>query len=288
MRKYASVLIGVVIIAAGIITFRLMNIEANDSSNNANTNAAEDIVPVKVDSVILTAIPYKIEATGTLRAKERIELYSEVQGVVKKTQTPFKIGNTFRKSELLVMINSEEHNAQIKSSRSDLINQIAAMLPDMEIDYPEAYKKWETYLEQLNVNKKTPALPAFSSNEEKLFVSGKSIYRTFYNIKNLEERLNKYFLRAPFNGIVTESNINVGTLIRSGQKIGEFIDDSTFELELSIAATDYMFLNEDTPVTLEDINSGRYFSGQITRVNGKIDQDTQSITIIVEVNDEAL
>ncbi|WP_405208665.1 efflux RND transporter periplasmic adaptor subunit [Aquimarina sp. LLG6339-5] len=286
MKKYVSIFLGVVIVGLGILTFNLLNQE--NTKDTKDTIVKSPVIAIKVKPVRLCNIPYVIEATGTLQAKEKIEIYSEVQGVLQKTNTAFKIGNRFIRGKVLIAMDSQEHAAQIKAARSDLMNQIAAMLPDMEIDYPHIYKKWEIYLEDLNVNSTTPELPELSSNKEKLFISGKNIYSTYYNIRNLEERLDKYDIKAPFNGIVTESNIRVGALIRSGQKIGEFVDDSKFELQLSIPASENQFLEKGTKVTLETIDNSQSFSGVVTRINGKINQDTQAVIVIVEVSDQRL
>ena len=40
----------------------------------------------------------------------------------------------------------------------------------------------------------------------------------------MEATLDKYTIKAPFNVVVTQSNINPGTLVRNGQKLGEFIN----------------------------------------------------------------
>ncbi|MGV6831165.1 MAG: efflux RND transporter periplasmic adaptor subunit [bacterium] len=284
MRKYLSFIIGLIIVALGILAFNLMSkkevLQITESKDNR--------ISINVTKVKLTDIPYNIEATGTLVAKESVELYSEVQGVLLPISKGFKLGNRYFKGQTIIAIDSREHLASIKSSRSDLINQLASMLPDMELDYPEAYKKWEQYLQSIDVNKPMPALPQYTSNSEKLFVSGKSIYKTFYTIKNMEERLAKYSIRAPFNGIVTEANVAVGTLVRSGQKLGELIDNSSFELQLSIPATENKYLNKGRKVQVNTIDGVEQFEGIITRVNGKIDQDTQAITIVVELNDSSL
>ena len=284
MRKYLSIIVGIVVIAIGIIIFRLLNISESETPGKAPDNT----ISIQAQTVRLSDLPYVIEATGTLEAKEKIELYSEVQGILLHSETAFKIGNTFSKGQNLISIDNREHLAQIKSSRSDLINQMAIMLPDMELDYPQAYKKWEAYLKNLDINAITPKLPNHTTNEEKLFVSGKNIYKTYYTIKNLEERLSKYYIRAPFSGIVTESNVNTGTLVRSGQKLGEFIDDSIFELQLSIPASENRFLKKGTEVNIKSIDGSQSFTGYISRVNGKIEQSTQTVSIIVTLRDRRL
>ena len=70
--------------------------------------------------------------------------------------------------------------------------------------------------------------------KENYFITGRGILSGFYNVKNLEQRLSKYRLVAPFSGVLTEALVTEGTLIRSGQKLGEFIDPTVYELEVAI------------------------------------------------------
>ena len=42
-------------------------------------------------------------------------------------------------------------------------------------------------------------------------------------------------ISAPFSGILTEALVTEGTLIRNGQKLGEFIDPSDYEMEVNIS-----------------------------------------------------
>ncbi len=142
MRKYLSIIIGIAIVALGILMFYFMNIK----EEKLKPFPEDSSISINVKKVQLANIPYAIEATGTLEAKEIVELYSEVQGVLLPSSKGFKLGNSFNKGQTVIAIDSKEHLASIKSSRSDLINQLAAMLPDMELDYPTAYKKWEEYL----------------------------------------------------------------------------------------------------------------------------------------------
>lgn len=285
MKKYRSVVLAIIIVVVGVLIFGML---AKNRKQVETTPPEVKALQVSAQQVRLSAIPYNIEVTGVLTSKNKIELFSEAQGVLQKLPKEFKIGTRFRKGETLVAVNSKEFEAQINSNRSSLMNQIAGMLPDMQIDYPKASKKWEVYLENFQVENPTPKLPTFQSNGEKLFVSGKNIYQTYYTIKNLEERLAKYKITAPFSGIVTQSNINAGTLVRSGQKLGEFIDDSSFEINLSVPAADNVFLRVGSEVSLSSIDGNREYTGKVLRINGAVDQATQTVLVIVELKSKQL
>lgn len=84
----------------------------------------------------------------------------------------------------------------------------------------------------------------------------------------MEETLGRYRITAPFDGQVTLSAINPGTLVRTGQKIGEFAAPGRYELEVSVGLRDAGFLEPGSIVMLssEDIGEhSRGLSGVSTR-----------------------
>jgi len=87
---------------------------------------------------------------------------------------------------------------------------------------------------------------------------------------------------------VTEALVTRGTLIRSGQKLGEFIDTSSFEVQLSIGKEFSDLLEIGEKVSLSTIEGSREFTGTVSRINGRIDQATQTISVFVTVVAEGL
>ncbi len=284
MKKGKGVLLGIFIIGVGMILFLALN-------NRKEVQPEEpkpESIKVFVASVVPKELPFVIEATGTLTAKNKIELYSEVQGILQKTQTPFKEGNTFYKGQDLLRINNEEYRAQLQSNKSTLMNQIAGMLPDMEIEFPEASEKWENYLKNFDIDGPLEPLPEPDSTGEKLFVTGRNVVQTYYTVKNQQERISKYRIKAPFTGVVTGSSVNVGTLVRTGQKLGEFIDPSIYKLELAIPASAISYVNQGQTVRLSPLDESREYIGRVNRINNRIEQSTQTVAVVVEVNGKKL
>ena len=95
-------------------------------------------------------------------------------------------------------------------------------------------------------------------------------------------------ISAPFTGILTEALVTEGTLIRSGQKLGEFIDPTDYEMEVAISKTYANLLKVGEAVDLNNLNKTETYNGKISRVNGSIDQTTQTITAYIDVKHENL
>ncbi|MEM6893896.1 MAG: HlyD family efflux transporter periplasmic adaptor subunit [Bacteroidota bacterium] len=280
MKKVLRIVLGIAIVLVGVVLFTVM---ARQRPPIATTEETE--IPLVSTSLVSPSnLPYVIEVTGMLSAKRKIEVYSEVQGLLQYANIPFKVGNSFGKGQALLRINSNEYGAQVQSNKSELVNRIAAMLPDMEMEFPEAAKNWEAYLDDFDMQKPLAALPEPLSNAEKLFVTGRNIYQQYYSVKNQMERLGKYTIRAPFTGVLTEANANAGTLIRSGQKLGEFIDPSHYEIALAIPAQANSFVAAGKTVMLQTLDGIYTYEGRVARTNAKIDNATQTISVIAEVS----
>ncbi|WP_275316717.1 efflux RND transporter periplasmic adaptor subunit [Tenacibaculum bernardetii] len=284
MRKLIIVGAGVVVLGLSFIISNILK----DSKELPVQKVTKVEKTVFVKEVKNGDVAINIIANGNLQAKNKVDIYSEVQGILKPTSKPFKAGISYSKGQTLLHINSQEFYASIQSQRSSLQNLIASIMPDLRLDYPNSFEKWNTYLKNYDINKTVQPLPEANSDKEKYFVTGKNIYTTYYNVKNLESRLGKYNLRAPFSGVVTEALVTNGTLVRVGQKMGEFIDTSVFELALSVNGSFADILKVGKTVELQNLEKNKMWSGKVARINGKLDQATQTVQVFIEVKGKEL
>jgi membrane fusion protein (multidrug efflux system) len=285
MRKSVSIILAILIlIGGGYAASLLMNREKRQRPT------IEKVKPTVFTAKVSNGdVQVFIEESGRLTAKYRADLYAEVQGVMETTARDFKPGSTFNKGDIMVKIRENDYYANLQAQKSVLQNLITSVLPDLRLDYPDVYKKWDNYLKNFDMDKPIGKLPETSSDKEKFFITGKNIYTTYYNTKNLEIILSKYTLRAPFNGILTEALVNPGTVVRPGQKLGELIDPSVYELELAISKSILPDLIIGKSVKVFDIeNRELSWNGKISRINGRINTATQTVQVFVEVKGQAL
>jgi multidrug efflux pump subunit AcrA (membrane-fusion protein) len=272
-----------------LLVLAVMAARAIISGNQRQRPKPQKIVKtVFVDTVRNATIPVMIQANGNLVAKRRLEIYSEVQGVLQTGRKLFRPGQRYQRGEVMISLDASEFYATVQSQKSNLYNQLAAIMPDLRLDYPDIYPKWQAYLNGFDINKPIPDLPEMTSETEKYFIGGRNIVTAYYNIKNLEQRLGKYRIRAPFSGILTEALVTEGTLIRPGKKIGEFIDTDVYELPVAINKTYADLLQVGKQVDLYTLDKTKQYSGEVSRINGNIDQATQTIDAFIEVKDEGL
>ena len=284
MRKTILSILGVLIIVASVFVAKMIV----DSKNNARPKAEKVVKTVFAEQVQNGTIPIVVPANGSLKAKNRLELYAEVQGVFRGGAKLFRPGQTYRKGEPIIRIDASEYAANVQSAKSNLYNQLTSIMPDLRMDYPDIFPKWQTYLTGFDMDKVTPELPEMTTEKEKFFISGRGILTTYYNVRNMEQRLSKYRISAPFNGVLTEALVTEGTLIRAGQKLGEFINTDIYELEVSISKKFSDLLKVGEQVALTNLDNTKNYKGVVTRINGSVDQATQTIKAYIEVSDKTL
>lgn len=283
MRQILLSLLGILIIVGAVFLAR--NIMAPGEEENRVFQPK--VTKVFTRSVENGDVTVEVEVHGRLEAVNKVGIFAEVQGIFFSSKA-FRPGTYYKKGELLISVDNAPELAALKAQRATLLNQIVQLLPDIKFDYPEEYDKWSSYVSDFDVDRKTRALPETNSDREKFFIASKNLSTTYYNIKNLEARLDKYRIYAPFSGILTEALVTPGALIRPGQQLGTLMGQDVFELALPIREeySDMISVGASLDVLADE--SGRNLTGRIVRINPEVDPGSQSITAYVQLQGEEL
>ena len=283
MKKYIiSIVAGLLILAFSyLISNLILNLNKVEESL-----VSESSKLVKVIKVKNSINPINLSVDGRLKSKNRINLYSEVTGILNFNNNTFVEGNSFKKNNIIFSVNSNEFHSSVKQARSELQNLIASVLPDLKIDFSDNFKNWESYFKNFDVNKSVSELPDSNSEKEKYYIVGRGIQSAYYKVKSLEERLNKYFMFAPFSGSLIDVKINEGTMVTPGMLLGSFISDDNFELTVNIPSkyVSDILINEEIKINLD----GTDYSGFIKRINKNIDRISQTVGVHIEFKNNKL
>ena len=271
-----SIILGILAIIIGV--FISKQLSKKGSAEGPKISFRSKIVEVK--TVKTASIPINIIVSGRLKASNRMELYTEVSGVLSNQN--FKEGNRFSSGQTLVQVNSSEFEAQLKAQKSTFIGLISQALADIALDFSDEYPKWLAFVEQIDPSSPLPELPKLNNQKLKQFLSTRSILSNYYTIKSQEERLRKHRITAPYSGILSEALIDPGTLVRVGQKLGTFVQDGRYELEAAVSKYDLQFLQLGNKVKLNS-QEGESYTGTISRINSVINTNTQLVSVFMNV-----
>ncbi|MFT7085367.1 MAG: multidrug efflux pump subunit AcrA (membrane-fusion protein) [Vicingaceae bacterium] len=279
-RQIIIVVVAVAIFAGGIV---VKNILAAPKERPAK-QIKENITTVFTTKVQNDSIPVYVESTGSVEAVKRIELFSEVQGVMEADNGRFRAGNSFNSGEVLIRIRSNDQQAQLYSQRSSFQSMLMSIMPDLKADYNDEFLAWNAYMQNFSVEKSTQSLPKVESDKLKSFLVGRGVYSSYHSLRNLEIINGKYNLTAPYNGVLIAANVDPGTLIRPGQALGTFIQPLNYELETStdVLTAERLTVGQTVALNLQGMH-GKQWKGKISRLVKAIDKNSQMSTFFVSV-----
>ncbi|MBT3823534.1 MAG: HlyD family efflux transporter periplasmic adaptor subunit [Candidatus Marinimicrobia bacterium] len=241
-------------------------------------------IVVATQEIVNSDIQITVPVMGKISAREKITLFAEVSGILLQSENEFLAGYEFDKDDVMLRINSEESEFNLKAQRSNLMTAVAALLPELKFDYPESYVSWEAYLQAFDINGDTKPLPEPLNERESYFVANKGIARTYYDIKASETRLAKYTIRAPFDGTVTESFIKPGNLVRNGQTLGVFLNPEMYDLEATVGINEIEHISVGDDVKLSSGNSESTWMGTVSRISDGLDVNSQMVKVFISVS----
>ncbi len=240
----------------------------------------------KAEKVVFEDIQSSVAAYGRLTSSQPVVITSEVNGILEQGGLDFRPGQAFKKGDLLIKVDDRQIRLDISSAKSDLLNALASVLPEIRVDFPEEYEQWEKYFNSIGFKKKIPELPSAANQKIKLYLSRFNVYKIYFNIKNLEIRLDKHFFYASFDGSVISTDLRIGSSVRSGTRLGEIINLESLEMEVPVPAGDIVWIDPVKPVVLTSAEITGKWTGRIKRIGKTIDIKTQTAYVYISVNEK--
>jgi len=276
-----SIVAGILIFIGGFFAMKFL---ANSKEPPKRKSAASQKRMILAQMVENQDVNVLVDVNGKLTASNRIEVFAEVSGKLKPTNKPFKTGNSFGQGESLIAIDDSEFKLNLYAAKSNFLNVLTQLLPDLKLDYPEDFSAWKKYVDAFQIEKSLNDLPEIKSDKLKGFVASKNIFNTFYQLKSQQERLSKYNITAPFQGVVAQSLINEGTLVRANQKLGEFISTNVYEIESAIRVNDLDFISVGDTVELSSEDIPGIWFGKVIRISKNINPSTQTFSVYTQIS----
>jgi len=240
------------------------------------------IVDARVVNLV-TTYP-EIRAFGTLTTTQPLQLISEVNGILERGGIPFQAGRSFKKGDLLIKVDERQAELNVKSLKSDFLNAMAAVLPEIKIDFPDRFQRWQNYFNSVRFDQELPPMPEVDDQKLKLYLARFNIYKLYYAIRQAEINLEKHFFYAPFNGTIQSADLHIGSAARNGSRLGTILNLEKMEVRIPIPVNQLAFVDRERPVKLRSAETGQSWQGQLSRISQSIDERTQSIDAFIEID----
>ena len=280
LRKFILTFIAIAIFLFGFFMMRYFASQKTDPPQRPATVAKRF---VNAQKVIYQDIKTSIETSGRVIAGKSVVMISEVPGKIIQGELLLKQGQSFKKGQLIFKIDNREAKYSLSAQKSQFLTALAAILPDVKIDFPEHFAVLKRFFDEVKIDSDLPPLPGINDNTFNTFIATKNVLNLYYSIKSAEERLKKYNYYAPFNGTIFSVNLEVGSVVNPGVNVGQIISTSEYEVEVPIKAVDINWVTKDKEVWLV-LDEHMQMPGKIVRISKHLDPNTQSINVYVKVD----
>ena len=239
---------------------------------------------VEVQLVKLTDVTSQITGYGRVTSAQPVLLISEVNGNLVPGTVPFRPAQDFKKGDILIKVDDRQIRLDINSVKSDLLNALSTVLPEIKVDFPEDYNRWQDYFNAISYDKKLALMPDTQNQKIKLFLSRFNVNKLYFQIRNLEIQLEKHFFIASFNGSIISTELHAGSTARVGTRLGEIISLDNLEIEVPLPIQDIEWIDRNKPVEFSSADMSGTWYGRVIRIGKNIDTRTQTVQVFVDVN----
>ena len=209
---------------------------------------------VIVAPVVMQQISDRIEALGTARATESVDITASI--TEKVTQIYFDDGQQVKAGDKLVVLDQAEEQADLKRAQAVRGERKLALdrlrqLEERQLTSPDEIDRTRLELEQAEAS-----------------------------ISVIKTRISDRVIRAPFDGTVGLRNISVGALVETGDLIATLDDTREIKLDFSVPSVFLTELQPGLKIQAQAAALGdKAYSGEVKSIDSRIDPVTRSIQV---------
>lgn len=208
--------------------------------------------PVIVTQVKMQPVAERVEALGTLKANESVEIAATVTERV--TAVNFDDGQRVKKGAVLIEMDAAEERAELAEQRAFLAQA------------------------QRQVNRLAPLVKRGAAAESTIDTQRRETEGARARIQAIESRIAKRVIKAPFDGVVGLRNISIGALAQPGELLTTIDDDVVMKLDFAVPAVFVSTLKRGVAIKATSASfPDRIFKGTVSSVDSRIDPVTRSI-----------
>ncbi len=216
---------------------------------------------------------------GTVRAFTDAPIYARASGYLKGWQVD--IGSRVRQGQLLAEIETPELDQQLQQARADLQTARA----NMEMARTTA-GRWQSLQKNNFVSQQETDEKVSDYNAKMAVVESSSA-----NVRRLENLQGFQKIYAPFDGVITSRNTDIGALIDAGGQARELFRLAAINKLRVFVSVPQMYAQAARPgtptiVTLEE-SPGKALHGTLARTSNALDPVSRTMLSEVEVDNPA-
>jgi RND family efflux transporter MFP subunit len=256
--------------------------------------AERDAVPVvRTEVVNPRNTPRQIELAGSTQAFDTATLYARATGYISKRNVD--IGSRVHAGDVLAVIAAPDLDQQLAQARAQLVQLQANVLQaqaTVKVAYDKAWRTAQTsrdgWTSQEGADVDRDTLSAASAV---LAVARASVEAQQAQVGQLEQLIGFERVVAPFDGVITSRQIDVGSLVtanaNSGTHLFSIAHTDVLRVQIYVPQEDYFGLKngQQAEVTVPEL-PGRVFHGRLARNASALSDATRTVLAEVDIDNQ--
>ena len=285
-----------VIFLAGAVTYNVSQIKAQNEkpAEGISAKVKSEIRSSQAPSVVVLEVQadrYKALVKGYGEAVPRyaITYAAEVSGRVDKLMPGFETGKIVKKGDIIAKLENTSYQQAVAQAKSALA---LAQLDLLEEQRTAEQARLEWKRSGLSGEPNSPLV----LHEPQLAAQKAVVENAQYSLKKAQQDLDKTVIRAPFDVLIVEQNIQPGSYVQAGSSVAQLYSIDRVEIEIPLSATQWANLPKLTnkelsqkstkkwPVSLYSSDGNNSWQGYVTRIEQHVDSTSRQRSLVVAVD----
>ena len=235
--------------------------------------------------------PVRIQGEGTVRPLREINLVPQVDGKVIYVSPSLVNGGEFSKGETLLRIDPVDYELAVTLAKAK-VKEAESRLKLAQEEAAAAQEEWR--LHRAGGSKAKIKPPPLVAKEPQLAAAQAGLEADRANLSRALLDLARTELKAPFDGRVSQENVDIGQYVSSGQALAVLYSTEAAEIVLPLENEDLFwfhvpgFTHGDGPgsgamVRARIAGWDLTWPAKVVRTEGKLDERTRMMNVVVRV-----
>jgi len=269
-----SIVLGLIILIVAAFFVGWIPLHKRQALIYAEAREQGEAVPlVEVIRVSRSTPKSDLQLPGSIQALTEAPILARANGYIKRRLVD--IGDRVKEGQPVAEIEEPEMDAQLAQARADLATaQANAKLAGVTAG------RYQDLLKSEAVSKQD--VDNYAGDYAAKQAMGQSAEA---NLKKLEEMKSFETVYAPFSGVITLRNVDVGALVNAGSTLlFRVAQTSTLRTYVNVPQTDADSIRPGQQARLSVSNfPGRYFTGTVARTANSLDPSSRTMLVEVQV-----
>ncbi len=235
--------------------------------------------------------PVVIKGEGTVNPVKEIDLVPQVDGKIVFISPSLINGGEFQKGALLLRIEPDDYQLAVTLARSK-VKTAESLLRLAEEEAEAAKEEWYNLHNDSTKKGNTP--PPLVAKEPQLAAANAKLAADRADLKEAFLNLERTRLKAPFDGRVEKEDVDLGQYIRPGEELATLFSTDSVEIVVPLEDDSLEWFHvpgftpgkgPGAPATIRARIAGRdrVWKGRVMRAEGRVDERTRMINVLVRV-----